>query len=147
MSSSEAAGSLGPWPKPTRRALAPAVSARTCGCCGGWVSHVRAEGFAVKVDRPRRSRSNQDGWPNPRRAAVVPHRRDPRLCGRRACPGRRNSPTPRRSARPGRHRMPSGSPGMGGPAESLRSSASASGANRTLLGWHRLAAPVASVRK
>jgi hypothetical protein len=48
----------------------------TCGCCGGWIDHMRQSGFEVKI--------------NDTASAVVSHREDRRLCHRGTRSGERH---------------------------------------------------------
>ena len=100
---------------------APAIEvwkSPTCGCCGKWVEHLEANGFAVKakntspamLDRIKRQ-AGIDG-----EARLLPHRQDRRLCHRGPCAGGRHQAAGVKSVRtrigltvPN---MPIGSPGM-----------------------------------
>lgn len=95
---------------------------RTCGCCGGWVSHVRAEGFAVKVidlddlDPIKMARQIPGELLSCHTAEIqgyVVEGHVPAAAIRQLLAGR---PDLDGIALAG---MPSGSPGMGGPAEVL----------------------------
>lgn len=95
---------------------------RTCSCCGGWVSHVRAEGFAVKVidlddlDPIKTARRIPEGLLSCHTAEIqgyVVEGHVPTAAIRQLLADR---PELDGIALAG---MPSGSPGMGGPAEVL----------------------------
>ncbi len=67
-----------------------------CGCCGGWVAHVKAAGFPVEVIEavdvaPLKARLGV-----PRRPGRLPHGGSRRLCRRRARSGRCDQAAARR---------------------------------------------------
>jgi hypothetical protein len=46
--SPEAVGHAGHQPSPATGSLVRAWRSASCGCCGGWLDHLRAEGFQVE---------------------------------------------------------------------------------------------------
>ena len=50
-------------------AVVPSITVHkdpNCGCCGGWIDHLRANGFSAKVIETGRSIGSRRGWGCPR---------------------------------------------------------------------------------